>query len=360
MGSASSQVSEAAGSRALGSQVPGPASSLEWGVPGLDDARLVGEGFVALGAAEVLVFGSVARGDAVDGSDIDLVAVFDDLGDYRCRPDLELQLVSRAGELSPYGVDVWVTDRPEWARRTTEVSSSLEAAICDEAVVVAGRGDNGDGDVDWGKEIGMPPDNRAEALIRLEDVRNAVGEIENRLDHSAGERRLAEAGDAGGRERARYERMAGICFHSQKAIESAMKTVVCLVGGSPEKIHALDRLAAKIPAQYRDVTWPAMNPANKTTPKEISLWHRAGPYSGDRPDLTSAQIEATAAELARIACDTATALARHFEQADDARDLAAALADTVWAVRVCLDSADINPTIERDQPGLDRPGGIGL
>lgn len=326
----------------------------------MDDARRVGEGFVALGAAEVLVFGSVARGDAVDGSDIDLVAVFDDLGDYRCRPDLELRLVKRAGKLSDFEVDVWVTDRPEWARRTTVVSSSLEAAIADEAVAVADSGQCNDADVDWGKEIGMPPDNRAEALSRLEDVRNALSRVEARLEASGPERRAAAARSARRHSEARYERMVDICVHSQKTIESAMKTVVCLEGGRPERIHALDRLASKIPAPYRDVTQPAMDTENKTTPEEISLWHRAGPYSDQRPDLTLAQIEATAAELARIACDTATALARHFALADDARTLVADLADIVRVVRDGLDAPDISPTVERDQQGLHRPGGFGL
>lgn len=245
MGSAPSRASEAAGSGTLVSEAAGSgavrlASPLEWGVPGLEDARRVGEGFVALGATEVLVFGSVARGDAVDGSDIDLVAVFDDLGDYRCRPDLRRRLVKRAGELSDFEVDVWVTDRPEWARRTTAVSSSLESAIAGEAVAVADCGQCNDADVDWGKEIGMPPDNRAEALRRLEDVRNALSRVEARLEASGPERRAAEAGSARRHSEARYERMVDFCVHSQKTIESAMKTVVSLEGGRPERIHDID------------------------------------------------------------------------------------------------------------------------
>lgn len=326
----------------------------------MDNARVVGEGFVALGAAQVLVFGSVARGEAADGSDIDLVAVFDDLGDYRCRPDLQRRLVARAGELCEFGVEVWVTDRAEWAWRTTQVSASLEAAIADGAVVVADAGADRQPDVDWGKEIGMPPDNRAEALSRLGDAFNALGEVENRLVDSPKERRAAAEGDGRRSRRVRYERMAGICLHSQKTIERALKTVVCLVGGRPERIHDLNRLAAKIPAQFRDVTWPSMDPSNLATPEEISLWHRAGPYSDQRPQLTLAQIEAIAAELARIACETAEALARHFETADDSRQLADDLADTVRAVRDGLEASDIALTAERDLPRLDHPGDVGL
>ena len=350
MGLAASRVSEATGSE----------TAMAWGVPSLEDARQVGEGFVALGAAQVLAFGSVARGEAADGSDIDLVAVFDDLGDYRCRPDLHRRLVAKASELCDFGVDVWVTDRAEWARRTTKVSASLEAAIADGAVVVADARADRQADVDWGKEIGMPPDNRAEALSRLGDASNALGEVEERLDEGTRELRAAAAGATRRHDKARYERMASICFHSQKTIESALKTVVCLVGGRPERIHDLDRLAAKIPVQYRDVTWPAMDPSNRATPEEISLWHRAGPYSDQRPQLTLAQIEATAAELARIACDTAEALARHFETADDSRTLADDLFDTIQAVRDGLEASDIALAAQHDLPRPNLPGDASL
>lgn len=55
MGSAPSRLSQAAGSEALVSETAGSeavdlASPVEWGVPGLEDARRLGEGFVALGA----------------------------------------------------------------------------------------------------------------------------------------------------------------------------------------------------------------------------------------------------------------------------------------------------------------------
>ena len=66
--------------------------------------------------------GPVARGD----SDIDLVAVFDDL-DYSQRLSLRLSLGAAAAAGRP--VEVYVTDRPEWARRTRDVSASFEARI---------------------------------------------------------------------------------------------------------------------------------------------------------------------------------------------------------------------------------------
>ena len=51
--------------------------------PCVGDARKASESInTVLDAAEVLVYGSVARGCAMPGSDVDLMVVFDDLGDY--------------------------------------------------------------------------------------------------------------------------------------------------------------------------------------------------------------------------------------------------------------------------------------
>ena len=54
--------------------------------PTIDDARRAGRALTDAGAREVMVFGSVAKGEARPYSDIDLVVVLDDL-DYRSRRD---------------------------------------------------------------------------------------------------------------------------------------------------------------------------------------------------------------------------------------------------------------------------------
>lgn len=130
--------------------------------------------------------------------------------------------------------------------------------------------------------------------------------------------------------------------------------MVCLAGGRSERDCSLSELASNIPDQYQDVAQPAMNPHNSVTPEQISRWRRAGPRREQQPHLSLDQIEATAAELARIACDTAQALARHFHTAADSQTLVADLADTARYVRRGLDASDISPTI-----GVGRPGGIG-
>ncbi|MXZ79706.1 MAG: nucleotidyltransferase domain-containing protein [Acidimicrobiia bacterium] len=78
----------------------------------MDDARRVAAVLVEQGAGAVLVFGSVARGNAAASSDLDLVVVFDDLGDYSCRDHLRASLTETARHATTAPVDLWVTDRP--------------------------------------------------------------------------------------------------------------------------------------------------------------------------------------------------------------------------------------------------------
>ena len=131
------------------------------------DAALAAEAVVAGGAEEVLLFGSVARGDAGEGSDIDLVALFADI-DYAQRRILKRRLEEAAGEaVGRWPVQVVVTDRPEWRARVENVSASFERRISADAVPVADS--TARGVVNWDKEMVRPMSNPAEALQYLED-----------------------------------------------------------------------------------------------------------------------------------------------------------------------------------------------
>ncbi len=99
-------------------------------VPGRVDAERAAALLVSEGAGKVLLFGSVARGEASEESDIDLVAIYDDL-DYEERFARKRELSKLARETIGCPVDVLVTDRPEWKIRTQEVVTSLESRIAD-------------------------------------------------------------------------------------------------------------------------------------------------------------------------------------------------------------------------------------
>ncbi len=307
--------------------------------PGTHEARRVAEKLADLGAAQVLVFGLVVGGEAVVDSDIDLVAIFDDLGDYSSRGALRAALTAGAREVTDAAVDLWVTDRPEWAHRSTAVASSFEAAVAASAVVLFDRPPRSA--IDWGKEIGMPSENRGEALQRLRDTHNSLSRVLNGLYESIQER-LEVAGDDTHRWAiARYERMAFICTDSQETIEVAYKAVACLLGMRPKRVHVLSTLAKDFPEEYLDVVQPALDPRNRVTPSAMTLWHTAGPYSGERPALDLAQIEEFAVELVGIAASTAAALVGHFENVPDADILVGDIRHTVSQINTGLVTGDI-------------------
>ena len=128
-------------------------------------AAAAADALIAAGAEEVLVFGSVARGEAHGGSDIDLVALFADI-DYAKRRDLKKQLEDAAdAAVGRWPTQVLVTDRPEWRGRVGNVSASFERSISTGAVVVATAATQGD--VNWDKEMVKPMSNPGEALANF-------------------------------------------------------------------------------------------------------------------------------------------------------------------------------------------------
>lgn len=99
----------------------------EVAAPTIDDARRAGRALTNAGAREVMVFGSVAKGEALPYSDIDLVVVLDDL-DYRSRRDTACALEDLAADAVGQSIDVWLTDVPEWAAQN-RCAASFAAAI---------------------------------------------------------------------------------------------------------------------------------------------------------------------------------------------------------------------------------------
>ena len=92
------------------------------------DAERAAALLVTAGVSRVMLFGSVARGEATAGSDIDLVAIYDDL-DYSERFARKQDLSRLAEAEVGCPVDVLVTDRPEWKVRTERVPTSLESRV---------------------------------------------------------------------------------------------------------------------------------------------------------------------------------------------------------------------------------------
>ena len=144
--------------------------------PTLDDARRAAHALVGAGAREVWLYGSVARRESEPGSDIDLVAVLDDL-EYRrrLRTKRELQDVARAA--CGRRVEVLVTDRAEWRIQREQVSASFISAVsCDLELLACSSVT--EADVDWGKDQVMATSNDELALERLRGVLLNLTKIE--------------------------------------------------------------------------------------------------------------------------------------------------------------------------------------
>lgn len=308
----------------------------------------------AAGASRVLLFGSLARGEARDASDIDLVAVFDDI-DYSRRSSLKDSLSSTAEAAVGRPVEVFVTDRPEWRRRTREVTASFEAGIAPAAVVLVERPA---GEVRWDKEIGLPDTNLAEALGRLDETAKALDLMTARMLPSEGEAQAFMSGDHHGEEHRRRWRLIDVCSSAAMALETSLKALAALAGAPVPHKHRIDLL---IPlAGDRRAVRAALDPLEHNTLRagqppydDITIWRKAGTYISDRPDIApdaaarlAPQIAAAALNLAAIAADAIAAEAGDDPAVERARRIAGD------AARV-LDTRDLTTGGPR-QPGHDR------
>lgn len=297
--------------------------------PTREDAQRAAETVADHGATRVLLFGSVAKGTAHAHSDIDLVAIFDDLGDYSDRWDRQKTLMTETRKKVGHPVHVHVTDFPEWRKRTTEVTASFEASIATYAVALI------DGEPvvspDWGKEIGCVDNNLEEAERRFDDVCRNCRALNGHLSPDEFE---AAAEDLEKKERDRLNRMRELCGAAARAIETSIKVLVALEGTSPEKVHDIANLLTQL--QDRRLAKglrQAFDAAGLTT-LEISQWHTKSNYA-DYLEMQWAQAEVQKTGLVNLAGACALLAAEAFRAASgDSRqssDLQAVL-DNIRAI----------------------------
>lgn len=285
--------------------------------PTKGEARRAAEELAAAGACRVLLFGSVARGDAQPGSDIDLVVVFDDI-DYSRRRSLSVNLSERAEAASGRSVEVIVTDWPEWRRRINGVSSSFEAAIAPHAVALVERPAQA---VRWDKEIGLPDTNQTEALGRLDEAAKALHSVLAHLLPSEGETEALGRGEAGDEGHRRNWRMIDICSAAAMAVETALKALTALTGEPVPHRHGIHLLVALTGVRQDDmrVALSALeaNTLDLGEPPyhDITVWRQAGSYISDRPELGFKDTSRLAPILAEAAAELTDMAADDIEAA---------------------------------------------
>ena len=273
--------------------------------PGRADAERAAAALVDAGVARVVLFGSVARGDATERSDIDLLAIYDDL-DYTTRWDRRCELKPLAESAAGYPVDVVVTDRPEWRVRTTQVHTSFENRAAREGVVLV---DHPAANVDWDKEMVMPADDYQEALYRLDLTARALEELYGRLTPSSLEqiaRRMDDEARASGRYLVRLQRG---CGDAHAVVEASVKALIHL-GAEAERPawgHDIAELCNQLVEPHRRAVLALLEPNG---PEAIAPWHVLARYhrEGRDPQATPELLTG----LARTACRVASYAADQF------------------------------------------------
>ena len=257
--------------------------------PTLADARRAADALAHLDPGLVLLYGSVAEDTADADSDLDLVVVFDDLGDYGERSLLRRRAMEAVEGAIGRHVDVRVTDRPEWRRRTACVSS-FERHVESCAVTLRERRA---GDVDWHKEIPITPTDAGMAEASLDAVAQALVSLNNELTPYVHELEASKSGDVEWEERSRARRMRRLCATAQTTMETALKALNhALPGPHPPRTHDLATLIELLPtkANERDVLKAAIRGLDLG---EAAQWREMGTYPGDFPAERSTLEHAT-------------------------------------------------------------------
>lgn len=202
----------------------------------MDDAHQAAESIISMDGIphvqRVMLFGSVARGDADDFSDIDLMVIVDDLGDYSRRRDLERTVSNRLSANAGRPVDVHVTDPPEWKTRTENVSASFEASLRNDLITLLEQ--PAMTVPHWEKELRGPMNNSDVAAARHRDMGQHLIHLNQSL--------LPEMVEVvhGGDPESHYlaDRKRRICGCAANVVENAIKTIVALHGVSPAHVRA--------------------------------------------------------------------------------------------------------------------------
>ena len=273
------------------------------------DAQLAADALVSAGVSRVVLFGSVVRGEATEASDIDLVAIYDDI-DYRERRTVEVRLSALARETVGHPVDVLVRDRPEWKVRTEQVRTSLENRVAREGVVLA---DRGAGEVDWNKEMALPTSDYQEAVRRLREVSKALTTLGRELRPGDSESAEREGGDP---DEALYMfvvRMENACGQVQRVVESAVKALVH-AGGRERYLrgHDINRLCEALVAPYAGGIRQRMD---EDTADEITRWQELSRYEPEEPQAAEDIVDVVP-RLAGVACSVASYTVAQFDRDD--------------------------------------------
>ena len=313
--------------------------------PTLDGARRAAAALVAEGVREVWLYGSVARGEQRRHSDIDLVAVFDDL-DYRTRRRVADDLQRAAEDACGERVQVLVTDRPEWRIQRERVSASFASAISYDLMLLCCNPDP-PGEVDWDKEQVMATSNEELAAERLENA--VLGLTKVRANRAPGpdERELARLDDPGDYLEERGARLIVVCEAADMVIENAAKALAALEDVAAKTLwsHDVAKIVDELDTDDADAIAALMAaaPGLVKSPVYITMWRTVGVYGTPGEGRTAYEVATPqfATAIALIACDVALHVAAAAAHRIGEHDSVARLHQRADAVRGLMTGCDI-------------------
>ena len=306
---------------------------------------------MAAGASAVLLYGSVARGTQHADSDIDLIAVFDDL-DYATRWPRKVELTRLAGRAAGRPVEVRVTDWPEWVHRSKKLRTSFERGIAAESIALC---TTPNGEVNWDKEIGMPTSDTGDAGQSLKNANDALRRLATAMKSDEAERDALADRDADAYLWTVTVRLRAVCSESQIVLETALKALVHLHGAEPPgRVHKLDELLGGLADHpVRPAAGGLMVGLDLA---DVTLWRQRGTYAADFPDIALADLTVHAYRLATAACGVARLAADHLRHADPTNEPMVTNAGRVAArIEADLERWDFTRSTPTAQMGIPEP-----
>lgn len=268
--------------------------------PTMEQAKIAAGLLRDEGASAVLLFGSMAEAKTHPESDIDLVAIFDDIN-YEERLPLRWSLEATCHAATGQEFDVHVTDWPEWKHRVSKVGSSFEARIAKHAQVLFSR-DPDRSRVRWGKEIGMADSDLQESLSHVSAISKALGEMATHCRLRDDETTKLDADTIGAQTEfdleVRHERLVSLCSCAAMVVETSLKALTALSGTAPTRSHNVKRLLSQLPttpSQIAEALEPlhvnTVNPSAKNEFDDLSGWRIAGTYPPEVSQPTLNEME---------------------------------------------------------------------
>ena len=314
-------------------------------VPTRDDARRAADALVAAGVGEVWLYGSVARGEQHRGSDIDLVAVLNDL-EYRKRLSVTEELRRVAREACGRWVEVLVTDRPEWRIQCERVPASFANAIsCDLMLLSCNPGILKE--VDWDKEQVLATTNEELAVERLQAALLSLTKIRANRAPGPDEREMADCDDPGDYLEERGARLIVVCEAADMAVENAAKALAVLEDVEAKTLwsHDVKTIVGELEDDDTDALRALMAsvPELVKSPKYITMWRTVGVYGTPGEGKTAYEVATPtfATAIALIACDVAGYVADKAQRRIGEHEAVARLRQRAVAVRDLLITYDI-------------------